>query len=282
MDLNQYTPSTAAQPDLSVNVIQNVSTVCPPMQEQIKIANYLDGICKKNEETGDSVVYIGQAGARKNGEGILNRLQEHKRNPEKDYWTEAIVFTTSNNSFGPTEISYRENRFCNLTVQAKRYVVKNGNDPTPGNITEEKESELEEFIDNAKIIMGTLGHKVFVPLATSTPAPVVTEEDMSDTSDELLYFNHSGIKATGKRTSDGFMVLKGSQICSKLTKSCPDPTLRNREKYASKVNENFVLIEDILFTSPSSAASYIGGASLSSNACWCNAEGTTLKNIDAK
>ena len=236
----------------------------------------------KNEETGDSVVYIGQAGARKNGEGILNRLQEHKRNPEKDYWTEAIVFTTSNNSFGPTEISYLENRFCNLAIQAKRYVVTNGNDPTPGNITEEKESELEEFIDNAKIIMGTLGHKVFVPLATSTPAPIVAEEDIADTSDELLYFDHSGVKATGKRTSDGFVVLKGSQICSKLTKSCPDPTLRNREKYASKVDENFVLIEDILFTSPSSAASYIGGASLSGNACWCNAQGTTLKNIDAK
>lgn len=236
----------------------------------------------KNEETGDSVAYIGQAGARKNGEGILNRLQEHKRNPEKDYWTEAIVFTTSNNSFGPTEISYLENRFCNLAIQAKRYVVKNGNDPTPGNITEEKESELEEFIDNAKIIMGTLGHKVFVPLATSTPAPVVAEEDIADTSDELLYFDHSGVKATGKRTSDGFVVLRGSQICSKLTKSCPDPTLRNREKYASKVDENFVLIEDILFTSPSSAASYIGGASLSGNACWCNAQGTTLKNIDAK
>ncbi len=236
----------------------------------------------KNEENGDSVVYIGQAGARKNGEGILNRLQEHKRNPEKDYWTEAIVFTTSNNSFGPTEISYLENRFCNLAIQAKRYVVKNGNDPTPGNITEEKESELEEFIDNAKIIMGTLGHKVFVPLATSTPAPIVAEEDIADTSDELLYFDHSGVKATGKRTSDGFVVLKGSQICSKLTKNCPDPTLRNREKYASKVDANFVLIEDILFTSPSSAASYIGGASLSGNACWYNAQGTTLKNIDAK
>lgn len=236
----------------------------------------------KNEETGDSVVYIGQAGARKNGEGILNRLKEHKRNPEKDYWTEAIVFTTSNNSFGPTEISYLENRFCNLAVQAKRYVVKNGNDPTPGNITEEKESELEEFIDNAKVIMGTIGHKVFVPLVTSTPVPVITEEDIADTSDELLYFDHSGVKAVGKRTSDGFVVLKGSQICSKLTKSCPDPTLRNREKYASKVDENFVLIEDILFTSPSSAASYIGGASLSGNACWRNAKGISLKNIEAK
>lgn len=238
----------------------------------------------KTEETGESVVYIGQAGARKNGEGILHRLQEHKRNPEKDYWTEAIVFTTSNNSFGPTEISYLENRFCGLAVQTKRYVVKNGNDPTPGNITEEKESELEEFIDNAKIIMGTLGHKVFIPLLVTTSAPVATEntDTVTDTSDELLYFDHSGVKATGKRTSEGFVVLKGSQISAKLTKSCPDPTLRNREKYASKVDENFMLTEDILFTSPSAAASYIGGASLSGNATWRNAQGVTLKNIEEK
>jgi len=111
-----------------------------------------------SDQTGESIVYIGQAGVRKNGEGILYRLQEHKRNPDKDYWTEAVVFTTSNNSFGPTEISYLENRFTNLALAAKRYVIKNGNDPTLGNITEEKESELEEFLDYAKIVMGTLGH----------------------------------------------------------------------------------------------------------------------------
>lgn len=71
-----------------------------------------------SDTTGKSVVYVGQAGNRKNGEGILNRLLEHKRNPKEDYWTEAVVFTTSNNSFGPTEISYLENRFCNLAVDA--------------------------------------------------------------------------------------------------------------------------------------------------------------------
>lgn len=87
-----------------------------------------------SEDTGNNVVYIGQAGIRKNGEGLLYRLQEHKRNSNKDYWTEAIVFTTSNNSFGPTEISYLENRFYNLAVEAKRYEVKNGNDPNSGNI----------------------------------------------------------------------------------------------------------------------------------------------------
>lgn len=65
-----------------------------------------------SDDTGENIAYIGQAGIRKNGEGILYRLMEHKRNPDKDYWTEAVVFTTSNNSFGPTEISYLENKFC--------------------------------------------------------------------------------------------------------------------------------------------------------------------------
>ena len=95
-----------------------------------------------SDETGKGVVYIGQAGARKNGEGILNRLQEHKRNPDKDYWTEAVVFTTSNNSLGATEISYLENRFCNMAISANRYEVKNGNDTTTRNITEDKEREI--------------------------------------------------------------------------------------------------------------------------------------------
>ena len=123
-----------------------------------------------SDETGEPVVYIGQAGERKNGEGILQRLQEHKKSSDKDYWTEAIVFTTSGNTFGPTEISYLENRFCTLAVEAKRYIVKNANDPTQGHVTEEKESELEEFIDYSRVIMGTLGHKVFTPINTpSTP-----------------------------------------------------------------------------------------------------------------
>jgi len=64
-------------------------------------------------------VYVGQAGARKNGKGLLYRLLEHKRNPGKDYWTESVLFTISNNSFGPTEINYLDNRFCGLALAVK-------------------------------------------------------------------------------------------------------------------------------------------------------------------
>lgn len=126
---------------------------------------------------GKSPVYIGQAGIRKNGKGILSRLMEHSANPDKSYWTEAVVFTTSNNSFGPTELSFLENRFCNMAIKAGRYEVKNAVDPTPGNITEEKESELDEYADYAELILGVLGYKVFEPIKTP---PDITEKTSTE------------------------------------------------------------------------------------------------------
>ena len=45
----------------------------------------------KNDETNENVVYVGQASLRKNGNGLLGRISEHARNPEKDYWTEAVL-----------------------------------------------------------------------------------------------------------------------------------------------------------------------------------------------
>lgn len=233
-----------------------------------------------SDETGDNVVYIGQAGARKNGEGILNRLQEHKRNPEKDYWTEAIVFTTSNNSFGPTEISYLENRFCNLAISAGRYIVKNGNDPTIGNITEEKESEMEEFIDYSKVIMGTLGHKVFEP-----KIKIAVSEDGNGQGNEepLLYLkraikNIGTVEATGRQTSEGFVVLKGSHISSADDETAPAVIRERRSKV--KLDNNNILQEDVLLTSPSYAAMFVIGKSANGLISWKTEEGKTLKSLE--
>jgi len=116
----------------------------------------------KDDQTDKNVVYVGQASVRKNGEGILNRLCEHNNNPNKDYWTEAIAITTSNDSLGPTEISYLEHTFCKLAREAKRYEVKNGNEPPIGNPSEEKQSEMEDFIDYAKVIIGTLVYDILI------------------------------------------------------------------------------------------------------------------------
>ena len=237
-----------------------------------------------SDETGKGIVYIGQAGARKNGEGILNRLQEHKRNPEKDYWTEAIVFTTSNNSFGATEISYLENRFCNMAIEAKRYEVKNGNDPTPGNITEEKESEMEEFIDYAKVIMGTLGHRLFEPVSKPTSKSQYTQNSTSEQDAVALHLERT-IKAVGKveanglQTTEGFVILQGSRLSPVDDDTIP-AVIKERRKNA-KVDDNHILQEDLLFTSPSYAAMFVIGKSANGLTSWKTNDGKSLKSLEA-
>ncbi len=233
-----------------------------------------------SDDTGENVVYVGQAGARKNGEGLLYRLQEHRRNPDKDYWTEAVVFTTSNNSFGPTEISYLENRFVSLSLEANRYALKNGNDPSPGNITEEKESELEEFIDYTKIVMGTLGHKIFEKLV-SAPMPAAENGSLVANIPSVLFELKQGqVDAKGQLTSDGFVVLKESRIRTKTAPSCPKHAKKARDQYASVIEEDGTLLADILLRSPAQAACFVTGTSINAREAWKTTDGKTLKEIE--
>ena len=233
-----------------------------------------------SDETQENIVYIGQAGTRKNGEGILNRLQEHKRNPDKDYWTEAVAFTTTNNTFGPTEISYLENQFTKLAIDSKRYIVKNSNEPSLGHVTEEKESELEEYIDYAKIVIGALGYRIFEPIIES---PEVTTTVVSSTPEPLLSLilnqgKKEKIIAHGKQTNEGFVILKGSKIKSSTVKSVPTKALKDRKR--ANLDDNFVLLEDMLFNSPSSAASFVTGYAINGKDAWKDEQGRSLNEIE--
>lgn len=227
----------------------------------------------KNEENEDSV-YIGQAGIRKNGEGILLRIQEHLK--DNFYFTDAVALTTQNNSFGPTEISYLENKFTNIAIKTDRYNVINGNDPNPGNVTEEKESELLEFVKYSKTILGVLGYKVFVPVL-----------EKNTTKDTTLYLSRKikrsdrTISAKCKRTSEGFVVLSGSMIEETNSHAIPE-TLKELRKKCLENNEivDGKITKNYLFNSPSYAASFVLGMNTNGRVDWRNKDGITLKKLE--
>ncbi len=221
-----------------------------------------------DRENYDPMVYVGQAGVRKNGKGLLFRVSEPHNSID---WTEAIMLTTLDDSFGPTEMSYLENRFCNLALEAGRYRVTNANEPNPGNVTEETQSELDEFIDYTKIILDVLAHKVFEP---QIPQTLEFEMDLP-----LLYMAYGQGKATGRRTSEGFVVYKGSVLNPQITNSCPNSVKKLRNQYADSIVDN-ILIADIPLSSPSAAAGFIGGASLNGNTAWKDANGVALRDIE--
>ena len=222
------------------------------------------------DESAKEVVYIGQASARKNGEGLLMRLLEHHRNPQKNYWNEAVAITTTDDSWGATELSYLENYFCNLARDSNRYIVKNENEPHASNISEETRGALEEFAYNVKLIFGVLNYKVFVPL--------IEERSGSD----VLYLSRKRkdgivVTATGQKTRDGFVVLKGSYISDKELKIIPEKIRQLRT--TAKIDENRILQEDLVFSSPSYASSFVVGGNSNGLTEWKTKDGIPLKNI---
>ena len=225
-------------------------------------------------DSGNLAVYVGQAVARKNGDGLLCRLLEHKRNSKEKWidWNEVVVFTTQNNSFGPTEISYLENKFTNMARQTGRYVVKNGNDPNVGNFTEEKESELLEYIDFSQIIMGVLGHKVF--------EPILNTSSVAKKNQGTVFYFKGKFDAKAMFTNEGFVVLKDSEISPVTRPSMHESCIKARELNKNKISQDFKLLDNILFTSPSAAAGFVGGLSLSGNVVWQTKDGKTPKDVD--
>ncbi len=233
----------------------------------------------KNDADIDEV-YIGQAGIRKNGEGVLFRVNEHLK--DESYFSEAVLLTTQTNSFGPTEISYLENRFTSMANEASRYKVRNNNDPNPGNVTEEKESELEDFIEYSKMVLGVLGYKVFVPLVSNN------NDYQSDSDSELkLYLKRKvgnpakTVKAMCKRTNEGFVVLTGSTVSDHVASVVPR-TIRDLRAacVANGDIQDGMLQKSFLFKTPSSAAAFVIGNSSNGRVVWKTKDGVTLKDIE--
>lgn len=240
---------------------------------------FLFGRNDNNEE----VVYVGQAGIRKNGEGVLFRVTEHLK--DKEYFSDAVILTTQNNSFGPTEISYLENKFTNLAREIERFKVRNENEPNAGNVTEEKESELEDFVVYSKMVLGVLGYKIFVPL-------IKTEKDnniVENTAETLLYLHSKSkksnrtIKATCKRTNEGFVVLKGSMIEEIDYFSIPT-TLKEKRANCKKRKDivDGKLYKNMLFDSPSYASMFVLGRSSNGRTDWKTKDGMTLSALEEK
>ena len=235
----------------------------------------------RDEDKQKDVTYIGQATTRKNGEGVLLRIQEHTRDIHADYFNDVIILTTQNNSFGPTEISYLENKFTQLAKEAGRYIVKNSNDPNPGNVTEEKESELDEIVENTLMIIGTLGYRVFVPMIKKV------SQDLTDNHSTYLYLkrktkkSNKVIEATCERTTEGFVVLDGSQVEIKDSPYLPASLKEMRQNLiASRVIQDGVLKEKQLFSSPSYAAAFLLGMQTNGRTDWKNRDGRTLKELE--
>ena len=108
----------------------------------------------KNDDNTDTV-YIGEA------ERMYSRLKQHLRDTE--YWSDCIAVISKDNLLNKAHVKYLENKFYLLAQSSGRAGITNSTVPTCSSISEYDEAMLEEFISNAKLLVNTLGYKVFYP-----------------------------------------------------------------------------------------------------------------------
>jgi hypothetical protein len=222
----------------------------------------------KNEE-GKEQVYIGEA------ETVLKRLNQHLI--QKDFWNETIVFISKDDNLNKAHIKYLENRLFEIAKTANRYKIENTITPTQSSISESDRAEMEEFIENIKMLVNTLGHKVFNEKRELKPNQKL----------DIFYINSTrGADGQGEPTSDGFVVFKGSKAANAVVNSIAPSFIKLRQKLIDEgviinMNDYFEFSVDYVFSSPSTAAAMIMGRNANGLIEWKQKDGKTLKEFEA-
>lgn len=153
------------------------------------------------DENDNELIYIGES------ENGIGRIKDHM--PTKDYWSECVIFISKDDYLNKAHIKYMEHRFYQMATEAKRFKIMNTTVPTTSSISEADQAECEEFIHNARLMVNLLGFKAFEALAEKT-----------GNDEEILYLSAAGLSASGKRTSEGFVVFAGSSVAKSILRRC--------------------------------------------------------------
>lgn len=225
---------------------------------------------KAESSTTKPKVYIGEA------ENVYSRLVQHIS--EKEFWNESVVFISKDENLNKAHIKYLESRLFEIATSAARYTIQNGNTPTRSLISEADQAEMEEFIEYVKMLINTMGFKVFEPL--------VKESADDDQQSNNLYIKAArGANARGKRVSDGFVVLKDSEISSNTVPSFTRGfnVLRQElieSETVMQADGKLIFQSDYLFSSPSAGAAVVMGRNANGRVEWKDCNGTDLRSIE--
>ena len=217
----------------------------------------------------NNLAYIGES------ENIYKRLCQHNEDAKKDFWNDAIVFISKDNKLNKAHIKYLEHRLYSIAKEVDRYKLTNNSTPTKSNISESDEADMEEYIKKLKLLVDTLGYKIFE--ATRK------EKTPKESKSLVFYIRTKDVNAEGEQTSEGFLIHKDSEILKETKPSFPRSLAILREKYIAtgsiiENNNKLIITRDIILSSPSYAAAFILGRSANGLTEWKLLDKTPLKS----
>jgi len=227
------------------------------------------------------LAYIGET------EDVATRLQHHVA--KKEFWRQAVFVTSKDDNLTKAHVKYLESRFLSLATDAARIRLENGKGSEPPNLPKPDRDAMEEYIQSARILLSALGFRFLEKLDTrSEPkhAPASGEENGGTLRPRLtMTVPKTGVNAKGSVTDEGFVVLEGSKGSAVVRDSLPKGWRALREEAISDgaitdEGGGLVFRRDMLFSSPSAAASVLAGGNRNGRDAWVADDGRTLKAIE--
>jgi hypothetical protein len=230
---------------------------------------------------GDSkpLAYIGES------ENVADRLLTHDR--KKEFWNEVVIFSNKDDNLTKSHIKYLESRLEALAKSADRYHLDNGTTPTLSSLSRSERDAMEEFLEDIRLVLGTLGYPILEPLL-QPKLPSSTESGTTETalpsSGELTFTVHN-LLAKGVQTDEGFVLKKGSTASKANTDSLNTKLFKLKEQLVADgrlvvEGEHLRLNEDLLMSSSSYAAALIAGTSRSGPQSWYAKNGMSLRELE--
>ena len=229
---------------------------------------FLIGFSKDDPYT--QLVYIGQAN------NLSQRLSSHMTDDDKSFFELVIVFNSKDEFLTDSHTRYLEGKLITEANDKSNIQLLNKKEGISVNLSAMIRDEMDEYYDNLKILMPSLGYNLF---SNSTRLRQTTE-------DEYVYITQNkGFKATAILTSNSIVVQKGSHFKPSDGNSLSEGNVRMRTNLRSSgiVKEEggqMVFTKDYEFNSPSAAAVAVLGYSINGRDIWKNKSGTSINMIE--
>lgn len=225
---------------------------------------------KPLDQNSKSILYIGE------GDPVSERVKSHGVN--KDFWTDAFVFTSKDEYLTKTQIKYLESKLIDLAKDARRVELDNINISTVPTISEVDKAEVQQFFEAIRLLVNVLNLSFFEPLSYNSEA----------LKDNEIIYEYRVKSYLGKMTiRDGkYILLAGSTATKEFRKSASQSikqfrmSLEHDGAIIKSQNENeLVIVKDIPCDSSSRAAVIISGGNVAGPIVWKH-NGKTLKELE--
>jgi Domain of unknown function (DUF4357) len=231
-----------------------------------KEAKYTGVYLLIGENEQGALAYIGEA------EDVGFRIKSH--DAKKDWWTSAILITTSANTLHKAHVKYLESRLVEIAKKIGKIDLENGNLPACPSLTEASEANMEAFLEQILTVLPAL--RIDFLLANTRPATENMIKNFNKSSTVFALINDKfNINAKAVIENGEFIVQKGSQArkewvghvskTSGYSKLCDQLVLQGvltQRGNCRIFNENYA------FNSPSAAAAVIQGRSSNGPTNW--------------